>query len=383
MHRSSIGVWIASSHAAVAAALRHPQLGSDERKADPDAIDFGVFNRFLKNGDDGATRQTSPFLEMFSELMLFRDAPDHTRLRALVSKAFTPRRVEALTDRVAEITDEMLTAAARNGGADIMRDVAYPLPARVICELVGVPRSDEPLIVRHAPALAIGLDPSPMRPPASVARADEATKELISYMTGLIATKRREPGDDLLSALIEAEEGGSKLSEAELVATVLLLLLAGHETTANLIGNALLALDRDTAARERLREDASVEKSAVDEFLRFDPPVQMAVRVALDDIEVDGHEIDKGRLIVLVVGAANRDPAVFHEPAELDLGRSPNPHLTFGGGAHFCIGAPLARLEGRIVLPEIYRRFPDLRVRSFERRKSFTIRGLTKLDVKL
>jgi cytochrome P450 len=318
---------------------------------------------------------------MFNELMLFRDPPDHTRLRALVVKAFTPRRVESLAGRIQQLVDEILDDATPRGRMDLMRELAYPLPARIICELVGVPRTDVPLVVRHAPALAIGLDPGPMRPPEAVKRADHATVELIDYMSGLIAERRRSPGEDLLSALIAAEEDGETLSHDELVATVLLLLLAGHETTANLVGNGLSALYRNPSELVRLREDPGVEKTAVEELLRYDTPVQMTVRTALDDVEIDGHLVEKGRLAVLIIGAANRDPAVFESPSKLDLARSPNPHLAFGGGAHFCIGAPLARLEGRIVLSALVRRFPNLRVVGSERRKSFTIRGFSRLEV--
>jgi cytochrome P450 len=379
-HISSIGVWIVTSHAGVAAALREPLLGSDERKADLSLLNFGVFQKLLGRQASNV-RKTSPFIQMFSELMLFRDPPDHTRLRALVAKAFTPRRVEALGPRIQQLTDEILDEASTNGRMDLMKQLAYPLPARVICELVGVPAEDVPLVVKHAPALAIGLDPGPMRPQEAVDRADRATLELVEYMSGLIETRRRSPGEDMLSALIAAEQDGETLSQDELIATVLLLLLAGHETTANLVGNGLRALHRDQAALARLRDDPSVDKTAADELLRYDTPVQMTVRTALDDVEVDGHLIDKGRQAVLVFGAANRDPNVFEDPARLDLARTPNPHLAFGGGAHFCIGAPLARLEGRIVLTSLVRRFPKLRVVATERRKSFTIRGFSRLEI--
>jgi cytochrome P450 len=220
-----------------------------------------------------------------------------------------------------------------------------------------------------------------MRPAEAVERADHATLELVEYMSGLIEERRRSPGEDMLSALIAAEQDGETLSQRELIATVLLLLLAGHETTANLVGNGLFALHRNRAALARLRDDPSVDKTAADELLRYDTPVQMTVRTALDDVEVDGHLIEKGREAVLVIGAANRDPAVFESPAKLDLARNPNPHLSFGGGAHFCIGAPLARLEGRIVLGSLVRRFPNLRIVGTERRKSFTIRGFRRLEV--
>lgn len=380
IHLSSIGVWIVMSHAGVAAALREPRLGNDERKADTSLLNFGIFQRLL-NKTSGGSRETSPFIRMFNDLMLFRDPPDHTRLRALVVKAFTPRRVESLAGRIQQLTDEILDGASPRGRMDLMRELAYPLPARVICELVGVPQDDVPLVVRHAPALAIGLDPSPMRPAEAVERADRATLELVEYLSGLIADRRRSPGEDMLSALIAAEEDGQTLSHEELIATVLLLLLAGHETTANLVGNGLVALHSNPSELSRLQDDPSIGKTAVEELLRYDPSVQMTVRTALEDVEIDGHLIEKGRLAVLVIGAANRDPKTFDDPAKLDLGRTPNPHLAFGGGAHFCVGAPLARLEGRIVLSSLVRRFPNLRIERRTRRKSFTIRGFSALDI--
>jgi len=381
VHLSSIGAWVVLSHSGVGAALRDSRFGNDESKADISLLNFGIFQRFL--GRTNVPRQDSPFRQMFTELMLFRDPPDHTRLRTLVAKAFTPRRTESLGPRIEQLVDEILDGAASRGGMDVMSELAYPLPARIICELVGVPSSDVPLVIRHAPALAIGLDPSPMRPPEAVRRADAATTELVEYMSGLIAERRREPGEDLLSALIAAEENGETLSERELIATVLLLILAGHETTANLVGNGVVALRHNPSELERLRDDPDVGKTAVEELLRYDTPVQMTVRTALEDAEIDGHLIEKGREAVLVVGGANRDTAVFDNPSKLDLARNPNPHLAFGGGAHFCIGAPLARLEGRIVLSSLVQRFPNFRIvrGGVTRRKSFTIRGLTKLEI--
>jgi hypothetical protein len=381
IHSSPLGLWVLTGHSDVATALRDPRLGNQESKADLAALKLGIFDRFF--GRKPFSRETSPFLRMFSELMLFRDPPDHTRLRALVAKAFTPRRVEALEPRVQHLVNEILDRVTPDGGMDVMRDLAYPLPARVICELVGVPPDDVPLILRHAPALAIGLDPSPMRPPEAVERANHATDELVAYMSDLIAHRRREPGEDMLSALIAAEEGGETLSHDELIATVLLLLLAGHETTANLVGNGLVALARHPGELRSLQEDESVEKSAVEELLRYDSPVQMTQRITLEPIEIGGQTVPAGRIIVLLIAAANRDPSAFDEPGQLDLRRLPNPHLAFGGGAHFCIGAPLARLEGRIVLSSFVRRFPNFRITrdGVVRRKSFTIRGFSRLEV--
>ncbi len=377
-HRSPIGVFVLMSHAEVGACLRDPRLGSDEDEADMSTLHLGVFSRLLGRENE---RGESAYLNMLNETMLFRDAPDHTRLRSLVSKAFTARRVEALAPRIQEIVDELLDDAPER--FDLMSEFAYPLPARVICELLGVPTEDQQLIIDRAPALAVGIDPSPMRPPGVIAAADEATRFLDAYLCELIERRRAEPKDDMLSALITAEEEGGHLSERELVATILLLLVAGHETTANLIGNAIGVLSREPAELARWRSDPSIDRSAVEELLRYDSPVQMTLRIALEDIVIGKHEVPKGGFVVLIVGAANRDPLVFEDAQKLDLGRNPNAHLAFGGGAHFCIGAPLARLEARIALTTLVRRFPNLAVvpRSAVRRESFTIRGYSKLEV--
>jgi cytochrome P450 len=379
-HRSPIGVFVLMSHAEVAACLRDPRLGNDEDKADQSTLHLGFFSRFLGREN---MRGTSEYLDLLNETMLFRDAPDHTRLRSLVAKAFTARRVEALAPRIQEIVDEILDSVPTR--FDLMSEFAYPLPARVICELLGVPAADQQLIIDRAPALAVGVDPSPMRPAGVIDAAEEATRFLDSYLRDLIAQRRTAPTDDLLSALIAAEEEGGHLTERELVATVLLLLVAGHETTANLIGNAMGVLSRRPDEHRRWRDDETLDRSAIEELLRFDSPVQMTLRIALEDLVIGKHEVPKGGFVVLVVGAANRDPLVFEDAQKLDLGRSPNPHLAFGGGAHFCIGAPLARLEARIALTTLIRRFPDLAVvrRSAVRRKSFTIRGYSKLEVTL
>lgn len=316
--------------------------------------------------------------------MLFRDPPDHTRLRSLVAKAFTPRRVEALAGRVEELVEELLAPGLARGGMDLMRELAYPLPARVICELLGIPAGDHDLFVRNAPALATRLDPSPMRTAEGVRRADAATAELRRYLDTLIEVRRRAPRDDLLTALISAEDGGASLAHGELIATVLLLVLAGHETTANVIGNAMLRLVRDRSLLDDLagRDDTDV-KPAVEELLRLDGPVQMAERITLEPVEVAGHPLPAGHIVVLLLAAANRDAEVFPKPHRMRLERAPNPHLAFGSGAHFCIGAPLARLELRVAMRALARQLPrDVHLAGPPRhRPSFTIRGLEALPL--
>jgi cytochrome P450 len=377
------GVYLVSGHDVVTTALRHPQLGSDERKADLTVMNDRAINRLLGKLTKGGNRHEGPFTEIFTRVMLFRDPPDHTRLRSLVSKAFTPKTVEVLTERVSAMTDELLAKADERRQMDLMVDLAYPLPARVICELLGVPAEDQDLFVHHAPALATGLDPSPMRNASVVDAADKATAALSEYLNKLIDQRRQEPADDLMSRLIAAEEEGDRLTRDELVATCLLLLIAGHETTANLIGNGMLALFRNPEQAARLRDDPELDRPAIEELMRYDGPIQMTERIALDDVELGGTNIPKGAVTIQLMGAANRDPAVFTDPDSLDLGRSPNPHVGFGGGSHFCIGAPLARMEARIVIPTLLRRYPNLRPLATkpEWRPSFTIRGLRTLPV--
>jgi cytochrome P450 len=372
-----------SRHDAVTAALRHPHLGSDERKADMALVNKKLVTRLISKVTSGGERHEGPFTEVFTQVMIFRDPPDHTRLRALVSKAFTPKTVEALNDRVAVMLDELLAAVEDRRHMDLMADLAYPLPARVICELLGVPAEDQHLFVHHAPALATGLDPSPMRTPGVVAAADEATRAISDYLNQLIDQRRGQPGEDLLSGLIAAEEEGERLTREELVATCLLLMIAGHETTANLIGNGMLALFRHPEQAALLRSDPELDRPAIEELMRYDGPIQMTERIALEDVELGGEHIPKGAMIVLLLGAANRDPDAFSQPDDLDLTRSPNPHTGFGGGSHFCIGAPLARMEARQVIPTLLRRYPNLHplIDRPEWRPSFTIRGLRELPI--
>jgi hypothetical protein len=383
VHRSPFGLWVLSRHEDVVAALRSPHMGNNEDEADMSVLTPGLLKPLIKR--QSQARVEGRFIEVIDQTMLFRDPPDHTRLRALVSKAFTPRRIERLSNRVQELVDELLEAPGRRGYIELMREFAYPLPARVICELLGVPKQDEPLIVSHAPALGTGLDPAPMRTPASVAAANAATDALTDYLDGLIAERKRSPRDDMISALIAAEEAGDSLSHEELVSTFLLLLIAGHETTANLIGNGLLALLRHPDQLARLRTDEDLDRSAVEELMRFDGPIQMVERITLEPVVVGGREIPARRILVCLTAAANRDPAAFPDPDRLDLGRTPNPHVGFGGGAHFCLGAALARLEGRIAIGSLVRRFPGLRLLEPKPawRPSFTIRGLKALPLAL
>ena len=381
VHHSPLGLVILSRHRDATAVLRNAHFGSDEHKADESLLRFTFIEKFLggKNTEGGRAE----FLQVFDDLMLFKDPPDHTRLRSLVSKAFTPKRLQALEGRVRELVEEMLAPLEKCRSAELMHDFAYPLPARVICELLGLPPEGEALFIEHAPALAVALDPSPMRSTQAIAKANAATRALTRYLSELIATLRGEPRDNLLSALVHAESEGDRLTEKELIATVLLLVIAGHETTANVIGNATHRLLGSPEHREAIATgDAAFVRCAVEELLRLDGPVQMVQRVALEPVDVGGTQIAKGQIVVPLVGAANLDPEVFDRPTELQLERNPNPHLAFGGGHHFCIGAPLARLELAIALPALMRLAPNPRLPARpRRRRSFTIRGFETLPL--
>jgi len=346
IHPGPIGGLVLTRHADCLHVLRHPAASSDERKG-------ALFQAMDEAGEvDHELADNRPFL--------FLDPPDHTRLRRLVTKAFTPRTVERLRPRVQALVDELLDAAVPTGEIELIEDLAYPLPVQVISELLGVPPEDHERFKGWSRDLARGLDPDFILPPEVLERRKQAVDAFSAYFLELIAERRRAPQDDLLSALVAAEDEGDRLTEQELLSTCTLLLVAGHETTVNLIANGTLALVRHPDQLRRLREDPSVTRSAVDELLRYDAPVQMTGRVALEDIELDGATLEEGSFALLLLASANRDPAAFPKPDRLDLGRTDNHHLSFGFGTHFCLGAPLARLEGEVALTTLVRRCPDL-----------------------
>jgi cytochrome P450 len=381
VHRSPIGVWILSGHAEVAAALRDPRLSSDEGHIDTSTLHLGPLRRLLGRGSD--TIEHGPFFERVPRLLLFRDPPDHTRLRRLVSRSFTARRVTELEPRIAQIAGELLDQVGTAGQGELMSGFAYPFPARVICELIGVPPDEVHHIIDHAPALAAGLDPGPLLTPAARDAANRATVAIVDYVEQLVERRRAHPDDGLLSALLATSDAdGDTLSTDEVVDTILLLLIAGHETTANLLGNGIVALLGQPEALAELRADPTLDAAAVDELLRYDSPVQMAMRVATQPVDFGGDTVDTGGVVVCCTGAANRDPLVFDEPDRLDWHRGENPHLAFGGGIHHCLGAPLARAEARIALRGVLDRWDDLALaRPATPRPSFTIRGRHELHL--
>lgn len=315
--------------------------------------------------------------------MLVSDPPRHTRLRTLVSKAFTPRVVRQLRPRIEEIVDRLLDDATGRGEIDAIAEFAYPLPITVIAELLGVEPERRAFFRSESQKIALALGPSAN--PYAGQRAAEGRGELMRYFDDLIARRRADPRDDLVSAMIRAEERGDLLSHGELLAMMLLLLVGGHETTVNLIGNGLLALLRHPDQLETLRSGEANERRAVDELLRYDSSVQYTGRIARTEVEIDGAVIRAGDRVRMVIASANRDPAVFDDPEGLDLARDPCHHLSFGMGTHFCLGAELARLEGEVAIAAIVRRFPRLRLtgQALRWRPASVMRGLEALPLAL
>jgi pimeloyl-[acyl-carrier protein] synthase len=314
--------------------------------------------------------------------MLVVDPPYHTRLRALVSRAFTPRVVQRLRPRIEAIVDEALDRAAERGGLDLIEDLAYPLPVTVIAEMLGVPAEDWPRFRGWSRALVASLDPLAGRDERSLAAMLSAREALGGYLSGVVAARREEPADDLISALLAVQESGEGLSHGELVVMSNLLLVAGHETTVNLLGNGVLALLRHPQQMALLRERPELIRSAVEELLRWDSPVQLTARVALEAFQLGEHRIERGEMLIALLGAANRDPEQFEDADRLDLTRDPNPHLSFGRGIHFCLGAPLARLEAQVAIGALVARFPRLRLGGRPRRSpTVTLRGLSHLPL--
>ena len=322
-------------------------------------------------------------LDVGTSILLFLDPPDHTRLRRLVGKAFTPRRVEELRPRIREIVDGLLDDAAEKGELDVVGELGYRLPVTVICELMGVPVEDQDLFGPWSSAASRLLDGDLAEDEAQSGLL--GAMHLINYFNELFEERRREPRDDLVSALLAAEDQGDVLTESELRAITILLFVAGHETTMNLIGNGMLALLRNRDQLARLRDDPALAQPAIEELLRYDGPVHGTARIATEDLEVGGHHIAKGQQLIAVLAAANRDPARFDEPDVLDVGRADNHHLTFSHGIHYCLGASLARAEGQVAITSLVTRFPDLELVTEQPRyrDHFVLRGLTELRVSL
>lgn len=325
---------------------------------------------------------THPIRDVDFPVLLFMDPPDHTRVRRLVSKAFTPRSIERMRPHIAELVDGMLDEAAEAGEMDVVGELGFRLPATVICEMMGVPTADQAQFHGWSSDATRLLDGD--IDPETTQRGILAVMQFVGYFNDLFEERRRRPGDDLISALLAAEEEGDRLSEEELRSIVLLLFMAGHETTTNLIGNGTWALLRNRDEMRRLRDDPSLDASAVEELLRWDGPVHVTGRVATTDLALDGGTvIPKGSDVVTLLAAANRDPARFGDPDRLDLSRDDGAHLAFSYGIHYCLGAALARAEGQIAIGRLVRRFAEIELITDRPtyREHFVLRGLNELRV--
>ena len=358
---------VVGRHADIGAVLRHPNASSERGKS------------LLAPAVSRRARERPSFLSL--------DPPDHTRLRRLVSKAFTPRRIAFLEPRIRAITDELLTAAGAAGHLEVVSQLAYPLPVRIISEMLGVPVSDHPRFAGWSARLAHSLQPgfgvAPEEAQARAEAADAASEEFAAYFRELIALRRARPEADLLSAMIAAEDAGDQLTEDELIATCVLLLVAGHETTVGLISNALLALLRHPDQFALLRARPELASAAVEETLRYDAPVQLTGRVARGGLQAGDVTARDGALVMLLLAAAGRDPEVYAEPDRFDIQRGASNHLAFAAGAHFCLGAPLARLEATIAVGQIARRVvePSLAEDELSYKPNLNLRGPDRLVV--
>jgi cytochrome P450 len=350
--------------------LRHPDSASDRLKST-------VAQQAITNGEPARPFGPPGFL--------FLDPPDHTRLRKLAQKAFAPKVVKGMETEIAVLVDALLDKVAAAGEFDVIADLAYPLPVAVICRLLGVPLEDEPEFSHASALLARSLDPFITftgEAPDDMDERLQAGLWLRQYLRDLIARRRADPGEDLMSRLIAAEEDGDQLTEDEIVATCNLLLIAGHETTVNLIANAVLAMLREPRHWAALAADPTHASAVIEETLRYDPPVQLVGRIAAEDLEINGVTVPKGDTAMLLLAAAQRDPSAFVDPDVFDPHRASIKHLAFGHGAHFCLGAPLARLEAQLALTMVTARFPDARlIGASEYKPNLTLRGLSTLTV--
>ena len=369
IHITAHGAFLASRHAEVSLVLRDKRFGKD------------FVERTIRRY--GPKIMDEPIFRSMSHWMLQQDPPDHTRLRGLVVKAFTARRVEDMRPRIQEVVDRTIDAVIAHGHMDLIEDFAFRLPVTIICDMLGIPEEHREVFYKSSRDGGRILDPVPLSP-EEIAEANASNAMARMYFEQLFELRRRDPGEDLTTQLVQAEEAGSKLTNEELTANIILLFGAGHETTVNLIGNGLLALHRNPDQLALLKANPSLITNAIEEFLRYDSSVQLTGRVALEDIEdLGGKSIPKGETVLCLLGSANRDPAVYPDrPDRLDVTRPNVRPVSFGGGIHFCLGAQLARIEAEIAISTLLRRLPELRLDDAENpewRPTFVLRGLKQL----
>ncbi len=369
MFMTPIGFWVATRFEDVNMILRDKRFGKDFEARTKMSLGDDVFD--------------IPVYESMRHWMLVRNPPDHTRLRGLVARIFTPKQLAALKPRIQSLVDDLIDAVEDKGGMEFIHEFAYPLPVNVICDMLGVPEADRGSFYSSSKISGRLIDPTPM----SKEELEETNKghiELAAYFQGLIDERRKAPMDDLLTLLAQANEDGERLSDAELIANTILLFGAGHETTVNLLGNGLFALLSTAGQFEALKADPSLINGAVEEMLRFDSSVQLTSRSALEDVEINGTLVEKGQNILTLLGAANRDPEAFDDPDNFDVTRKGVRPTSFGGGIHHCIGAPLARMEGQIAFETLLRRLPNMRLKDLgdqDWKPTFTLRGLMSLPI--
>lgn len=365
--------WFISRYTDLTSLIRDERMSSDR------------FRAIAASLPEEAKERLSALIGAVSSWMLMSDPPSHTRMRGLVNKAFTPRMIEMIRSRIQTLVDGMLDNVLKNGRLDVIADLAVPLPAIVIADLLGVPEKDHSQFKKWSDDIAAGITGTDSVGTQSERYliAQKSFIELSDYFRGIVEELKEHPQDNLLSALVEAEEAGDKLTEQELFANCVLLMFAGNETTTNLIGNGTLALLRNPIQMQMLRSDGELIGSAVEELLRFDSPVQKLGRLATADIEIGGKVIKAGELVWLCYGAANRDPEQFSKPDQLDITRSDNRHVAFAQGIHYCLGASLARLEGQIAIGTLFKRIPEIMLTSddLEWNPSTVLRGLKALPV--
>jgi len=368
----TLNSWLLTRYADVLPALSDHRLSAERMPV------------FMQQLSEPMREEFASLLQHFSLFFANMDPPAHTRMRRLVSASFTPKMVNALALRIQVIVDGLIDAVAPAGEMDAIRDFAYPLPATVIAEMLGIPPADRLNFGQWSRDLTDFLGATRTTLADVAAQADRSLGRLTEYFQGLIARRRQDPGQDLISSLMQVEQQGDLLSEEELVATCNFLLMAGHDTTTNLIGNSILALLQHPEELEKLKADSSLIATAVEEFLRYESPLQRQTRIALEDLEIEGRHIRQGQTVLLIQGAANRDPRQFPEPDRLDVCRQDNQHVAFGAGIHFCLGAALARLEGQIAIKTIIQRLPALQLATgeFLWRKNMSFRGLKSLPVR-